>query len=185
MRFGLERSWELKNWCFWTVVLEKTQESPGLQEIKPMHPKGNQSWIFIGRTDAEAETTILCPPHANSWLLEENLMLGKTEGRRKRGYQRMRWMTGWHQPLKGHEFEQVLGDGDGQGSLVCCSPWGCKESDMTEWLNCTGQKIRALPRWKVVTICWPQAHRTQNPWNWKVDDSDSWKITLLPLHNQS
>ena len=90
-----EESWELKNWCFWTVVLEKTLESPlDCKEIQQVHPKGDQSWVFIGRTDAKAETPTLWPPHAKSWLMEKMLMLGKIEGRRRRGWQRMRWLDG-------------------------------------------------------------------------------------------
>ena len=88
-----KESWAPKNCCFWTVVLEKTLESPlGCREIQPVHPKGNQSWIFIGRTDAEAEAPILWPPNMKNWLLEKTLMLGKIEGRRKRGRQRMKWL---------------------------------------------------------------------------------------------
>jgi len=84
-----------KNWCFWTVVLEKTLESPlDSKEIQPVHPKGDQSWVFIGRTDAEAETPMLWPPDLKSWLLEKTLTLGKIEGRRRRGRQRMRWLDG-------------------------------------------------------------------------------------------
>ena len=90
-----KESLALKNWCFWTVVLEKTLESPlDFKEIQPVHPKGDQSWILIGWTDAEAETPILWPPDAKSWLIEKTLMLGKTEGRRRRGWQRMRWLDG-------------------------------------------------------------------------------------------
>ena len=90
-----EESWAPKNWCFWTVVLEKTLESPlDSKQIQPVHPKGNQSWIFIGRTDAEAETPILWPPDAKKWPIEKTLMLGKIEGRRRRGWQRMRWLDG-------------------------------------------------------------------------------------------
>ena len=90
-----KESWAPKNWCFWTVVLEKTLESPlDCKEIQPVHPKGNQSWMFIGRTDAEAETPILGPLDAKNWLLGKTLMLGKIEGRRKRGWQRMRWLDG-------------------------------------------------------------------------------------------
>ena len=96
-----KESWVLKNWCFWTVVLEKTLESPlDCKEIQPVHPKGDQSWIFIGRTDAEAETPILRPPEVKNWLLmwrtdfEKTLMLGKIKGRRKRGWQRIRWLDG-------------------------------------------------------------------------------------------
>ena len=90
-----KESWALKNWCFWTVVLEKTLESPlDCKEIQPINHKGNQSWIFIGRTDVEAETPILRPPDAKSWLICKELMLGKIEGRRRRGRQRMRWLDG-------------------------------------------------------------------------------------------
>ena len=97
-----KESWAPKNWCFWTVVLEKTRESPlDCKEIQPVHPEGDQSWIFIGRAKAEAEDE----------------------------------MVGWHHWLYGHEFEQALRDGAGQGSLVCFSSWGHKESYMTEWLN--------------------------------------------------
>ena len=90
-----KESWVLKNWCFWTVMFEKTLESPlDCKEIQPVHPKGNQSWIFIGRTDAEAEMPILWPPDMKNWLILKTLMLGKIEGRRRRGRQRMRWLDG-------------------------------------------------------------------------------------------
>ena len=90
-----KESWEPKNWCFWTVVLDKTLESPlDCKEIQPVHSIGDQSWVFIGRTDVEAETPILWPPDAKSWPLEKTLMLGKIEGRRRRGRQRMRWLDG-------------------------------------------------------------------------------------------
>ena len=106
-----KESWALKNWRFWTMVLEKTLESPlDYKEIKPVHPKGNQSWIFIGKTDAEAETPILLPPDARNWPIRKILKLGKIEGRRRRGQQGIRW----HQWLDRHEFEQALGVGDGQ-----------------------------------------------------------------------
>ena len=90
-----KESWVQKNWCFWTVVLEKTLESPlDCKEIKPVNPKRTQSWIVIGRTDAEAEAPILWPPDAKNWLMEKTLMLGKIEGGRRRGWQRMRWLDG-------------------------------------------------------------------------------------------
>ena len=90
-----KESWVPKNWCFWTVVLEKTLESPlDCKKIQSVNSKGNQSWIFIGRTDAEAETPILCPPHAKNWLVVKTLMLGKIEDSRRRGWQRMRWLDG-------------------------------------------------------------------------------------------
>ena len=101
-------------------------------EIKPISPKENQSRIFIGRTDAEAEAPILCHLMQRANSLEKTLRLGKTEGRRRRGQD---MDAGWHHQLNGHEFEQAPGDGEGHGSLACCSPWGCKESDMTEQLN--------------------------------------------------
>ena len=131
-----EESWAPKNWCFWTVVLEKTLESPlDCKEIQLVHPKWNQSWIFIWRTDAEAETPILWPPDVKNWLIWKDLLLGKIEGRRRKGWQDE--MVGWHHRLNGHEFGWTLGVGDEQGSLACCSLWGCKELDMTEQLNWT------------------------------------------------
>ena len=117
-----------KNRCFWTVV-EKTLESPlYIKKIKPVHPKENQPWIFTGRIDAELKLQYSGHLMQRANSLEKTLMLGKTEGRR-RGWQRM---VGWHHQLNGREFEQAPGDGDGQGSLVCCSPWGHKELDTTE-----------------------------------------------------
>ena len=90
-----EESWVLKNWCFWTVVLEKTLESPlDCKEIQPIHPKGDQSWVFIGRTDAEAETPVLWPPHVKSWLIGKDLELGGIGDRKRRGQQGMRWLDG-------------------------------------------------------------------------------------------
>ena len=131
-----KESWAQKNWCFWIVVLENTLESPlDCKGIKPVHPKGNQSWIFIWRTDAEAETPILWPPHAKSWLIGKDPDAGKDWKQEKQTTEKE--MIGWHHQLDRHEFEQALGVGDGQGSLECCSPWGGKELDMTEWLNWT------------------------------------------------
>ena len=132
-----KENWGLKNWCFWTVVLEKTLESPlDCKEIQPINPKGNQSWIFIGRTDAEAEAPILWPLHSKNWLIGRDPDAGQDWRQEEKGMIEDE-MVGWHHRLDGHEFEQALGVGDGQGSLVCCSPWGCKESDTTERLNWT------------------------------------------------
>ena len=118
-----KESWAPKNWIFWTVVL-KTLESPlDYKEIKPVNPKGNQSWIFIGRTDAEAETPILWPPDAKSWLIWKDPDAGKDRGQEKKGMTEDE-MVGWYHQLNGHEFEQAPGVGDGQGRLACCSPWG-------------------------------------------------------------
>ena len=131
-----KESWALKNQCFWTVVLEKTLESPlDCKEIQPANGKGNQSWIYIGRADVEAETPILWPPDAKSWLIWrlwcwERLKAGG-EGA-DRGQE-----VGWHHWLDGHEFKQAPGVGDGQGSLVCHSLQGRKEWDGTKWLNWT------------------------------------------------
>ena len=130
-----EESWAPKNWCFWTVVLEKTQESPlDFKEIQSVHPKGDQSWVFIGRTDAEAETPILWPPHAKNWLIGKDPDAGKDWKQEEKGMTED-GMVEWHHRLDGHEFEQNLGVSEEQGSLVCCSPWGLKESDVTEQLN--------------------------------------------------
>ena len=130
-----KESWDPKNWCFWTVVLGKTLESPlDCKEIQPVHPKGDQPWIFIVRTDAKAETLTLWPSDAKNWLIWKDPGAGKDWRQEEKGTTEDE-MVGWHHQLDGHEFEQVPGVGDGQGSLVCCSPWGCKESDMTEWLN--------------------------------------------------
>jgi len=137
LELGYKESWVPKNWRFWTVVLEKTLESPlDCKEIKPVHPKGNQSGIFIGRTDVEAETPILWPPHVKSWLIGKDPDVGNDWREEEKGTTEDE-MVGWHHQLNGHEFEYNLGVGDGQGGLACCSPWGHKVSDMTEWLNWT------------------------------------------------
>ena len=129
-----KESWTPMNWCFWTVVLEKTLERPlDCKEIQLIHPKGNQSWIFIRRTDAEAETPILWP-NAKNWLIGKDPDAGKDWRREEKGITEDKTVE-WHHWVDGHEFEQVPGVGDGQGGLVCCSPWGHKELDTTEWLN--------------------------------------------------
>ena len=125
-------SWALKNWCFWTVVLKKILESPlDCKEMQPVHPKGNQSWIFIGRTDVEAETPILWPPDVKNWLIWKDPDAGKDWRWEKKGMTEDE-MVGWHHRLNGHEFKWTPGVGDGQGGLACCSPWGHKESDTTK-----------------------------------------------------
>ena len=132
-----KESWAPKNWCFWTVVLEKTLESPlDCKEIKPVHPKGNQSWIFIGRTDAKAETPILWPLDKKNWLTRKDADAGKDWRQEEKGTMEDE-MVGWHHRLNGRGFGWTLGVGDGQGSLVCCSPWCHKESDSNEQLNRT------------------------------------------------
>ena len=129
-------NWAPKNWCFWTVMLEKTRVPWTARRSNQSIPKGNQSWIFIGRTDVEAETPILWPPDAKSWLIGKDLDAGKDWGQEEKGTTEDE-MVGWHHRLNGHGFGWTLGVGDGQGGLVCCSPWGCKQSDTTEQLNWT------------------------------------------------
>ena len=121
----------LKNWCFWTVVLEKPLESPlDCKEIKPVHPKADQSWVFIGRTDAEAETLILWPPDVKSWLIGKDPDAGKDWRQEEKGTTEDE-TVGWHHWLNGHGSGWTLRVGDGQGGLVCRGSWGRKESDMT------------------------------------------------------
>ena len=130
-----EEGWALKNRCFWTVVLEKTLESPlDCKEIQPVHPKGNQSWILLGRTDVEAKTLILWPPDAKSWLIGKDPDAGK-HWRQEQKRMTEDEMVGWHHQCNGYGFGWTLGVGDGQGGLACCGSWGYKELDMTEPLN--------------------------------------------------
>ena len=128
-----KEGWAVKKWRYWAVVLERTLESPlDYKEIQPVHPKGNQSWICIGRPDAEA--AILWPPDAKNWLVWKDPDAGKDWGQEEKGTTEDE-MVGWYHRLNGHEFEQTPWVGDGQGSLLCYSPYGLKESDTTEWLN--------------------------------------------------
>ena len=132
-----EESWVLKNGCFWTVVLEKTLESPlDCKDIQPVHPKGDQPWVFIGRIDAEAEALILRPPQAKSWLIGKDSDAGRDWGQEEKGTTETE-MAGWHHWLDGHESEWTPGVGDGQGGLACCDSWGHKQSDTNERLNWT------------------------------------------------
>ena len=131
-KLDYKESWAPKNWCFWIVVLEKTLESPlDCKEIQPVHPKGDKSWVFIGRTDVEAETAILWPPDVKSWLIWKDPGAGRDWGQEEKGTTEDE-MVGWYHRLNGHEFGWPLGVGYGQGGLACCGSWGCKESDMTE-----------------------------------------------------
>ena len=143
--WGLDHkeSWVLKNRCFQIVVLEKTLESPLDSKIKLVNTKGNQPWIFIGRTDAKAEAAILWPPDAKSRLLIKDSDTGKDWRQEEKGMTEDEIVV-WHPQLNGHEFKQTLGDGEGQGSLACCCPWGHRESDMAEWLN-YNSKEQGLP----------------------------------------
>jgi len=148
-----EESWTPKNWCFWTVVLEKTLESPlNCKEIQLVQSKGDQSWLFIGRTDAEAETTILWPPHGKSWLIGKDHDAGRDWGQDEKGTTEDE-MAGWHHWLNADEFEWTPGISDGLGGLqlqMSCNSWGCKELDTTERLNWTEPPYIAI--WKVLLL---------------------------------
>ena len=138
VRVGPLKSWVLKNWCFWPVVLEKTLESPlDCKEIQPVNPKGNQSWRFIGRTDAKAETPIRWPPDVKNWLTEKDPDAGK-DWRQEEKEETEDEIVGWHHWLNWHEFE-------GQGRLACCSPRSCKESDTTsDWRTPTNGRLESF-----------------------------------------
>ena len=124
-----KEGWALKNWSFQTVVLEKTLESPmDCKEIKSANPKGNQPWIFIGRTDVKAEALTLWPLDVKSWLIRKDPDAGNDWGQEEKRATEGE-MDGWHHWLNRHDFEQALGYGDGQGGLACCSSWHCKELD--------------------------------------------------------
>ena len=166
-----EESWAWKNWYFWAVVLEKTLESPlDCKEIPPVHPKGDQFWVFIGRTDAEAETPVLWPPDVKKWLIGKDTDAGRDWGQEEKGETEDE-MAGWHHQLDGHEFDD--GDGDGQGGLACCSSWSGQESDTTEqlnwtvfsevtWRSATDAVLKEQP-WVVIKYLW------ENYWDeWKA-----------------
>ena len=132
-----EESWVSKNWCFWTVLLEKTLESPlDCKEIQPVHSEGDQPWDFFGRNDAKAESPVLWPPQAKSWLIGKDSDAGRDCGQEEKGMTADE-MAGWHHWHNGHGSEWIPGVGDGQGGLACCDSWGLKESDTTEQLNWT------------------------------------------------
>ena len=132
-----EEGWAPKNWCFWTVVLKKTPDSPlDSKEIQPVHSEGDQPWDFFGKNDAKAETPVLWPPHAKSWLIGKDSDAGRDWGQEEKGTTKDE-MAGWHHWLDGRESEWIPGVGDGQGGLACCNSCGCKVSDTTEWLNWT------------------------------------------------
>ena len=137
VRVGLWRKLSAEELMLLTVVLEKTLESPlDCKEIQPVHPKGNQSWVFTGRTDVETETPILWSPDAKNWLIWKGPDAGKDWGQEEKGMTEDE-MAGWHHRLNEHEFGWTPGVGDGQEGLACCNSWGHKESDATEWLNWT------------------------------------------------
>ena len=129
----IKDGWGLKNWCFWIVAVEKTLESPlDCKKIKPVNPKGNQPWIFIAKTDAEAETPIHWPPAVKNQMIGIDPDAGKDLGQEEKGATEDK-MVGWHHWLNGHEFEQTPGDSEGQGSLACCSSWGHSQTWFSNW----------------------------------------------------
>jgi len=137
LELDCEEGWVPENWCFWTVVLEKTLESPlDCKEIHPVHFEGNQPWDFFGRNDAKAATPVLWPPHAKSWLIGKDCDTGRDWGQEEKGMTKNE-MAGWHHWLDGRESGWTPGVGDGQRGLACYDSWGCEESDMTEQLNWT------------------------------------------------
>ena len=147
VRVGLWRKLSIEELMLWTVVLEKTLENPlDCKEIQPVHSKGDQSWDFFGTNDAKAETPVLWPPHAKSWLMGKDSDAGRDWG------QEEKWatedeMAGWHHWVDGQEFKWTLGVGDGQGGLACFDSWGCKESDTTQQLNWTERDKLGQSRW--------------------------------------
>ena len=135
-----KESWVPKNWCFWTMVLEKTLESPlDCKKIQSVNLKGNQSWILIGRTDVKVEAPKLWPPDVKNWLIGKDTDAGKDWRQEEKGMTENE-MVGWYHWLNGHAFEQALGIGEEQGILACCSRWGHKYSDTTEQLNWTDKE---------------------------------------------
>ena len=161
-----------KNGCFWTVMLENTLESPlDCKEIKPVNPKGNQSWIFIGRTDAEAEMPIFWPPDVKNWLIGKDPDAEKDWRQEEKGMTEDE-MVRWHHRLDGHEFEQAPKAGDGQGSLACCSPWATKNhTQLSDWtqLELVSKPVYHVgsPFWLLLFVShyWHQ-RRTCNPGHW-------------------
>ena len=172
-----KQGWTPKNWCFWTVMLEKTLESTlGCKEIKPINPKGNQPWIFIGRTDAEAP--ILWPPDGKSQLIGKD-----PDAEQDWGQMTEDEMVGWHHRLNGHEFKQAPGDSEGQGSLACCSPWGRKESDKTEWLKNKQQRERVTLQWRnLADITLTNDQGQHHQW-WPINLMNQWWIALYQITN--
>ena len=147
-----EVNWVPKNWCFWTMVLEKTLESPlDCKEIQPVHSKGDQSWVFFGRNNAKAEKPIFWPPHVKSWLIGKDSDAGRDWGHEEKETTEDE-MAGWHHQLDGHESEWTPGVGDGQGGLACCNSWSSKESDTIEWLNSTELKSSILVKFPLTQL---------------------------------
>jgi len=177
-----EESWVPKNWCFWTVVLEKTLESPlDCKEIQPVHSEGDQPRDFFGRNDAKAETPVLWPPHTKSWLIGKDSDAGRDWGQEEKETTEDE-MAGWHHWLDGRESGWTPGVGDGQGAMACCNSSGRKESDTTELLNRTRLVIAFLSRSKCLLMSWLQSKHfsflaLRTPWTvWKGKKIWHWKM---------
>ena len=161
MRVDYKESWAPKNGCFWTVVLETLESPLDCKEIKPVHPKRNQSWIFIGRTDAKVP--VLRRPDAKNWLIGNDPDAGQDWRQEDKGITEDE-MVGWCHWLDGHESEQAPGVGEGQESLAYCSPWGCKELDMTEQLNWVDTSYTKVKRgWKACNTCNNRNNKISRP----------------------
>ena len=183
----VKEGWAPKNPCFWTVVLEKTPESPlDCRGIKPVHPKGSQPWIFIGRTAAESEAPVLWPPDAKSWLIGIDPDAGKDWRQEEKGATEDE-MVGWHHWLNGHEFEQTLGDSEGQGSLACCHSWGRKRFSQdwaTEQQNSDYSPLSCVSCSAISTSRFPlsgPAHSYINVWLSKSFQINVWFFLLSHL----
>ena len=172
-----EEGWALKNWCFWTVVLEKTLESPlDCKEIQPVHSEGDQPWDFFGRNDAKAETPVLWAPHEKSWLIGKDFDAERDWGQEEKGTTEDE-IAGWHHRLDGHESEWTPGVGDGQGGLACCDSWGLKESDTTERLNWTELN------WQLFWLVWLFTSLLYAPWGQSSLLFCSWFLSPISRHS--
>ena len=173
-----KESWVPKNWCFLTVVLEKTLERPlDCNEIQPVHSKADQRWVFIGRTDVEAETPVFWPPDVKSWPIGKDPDIGKDWGQEEKGTTGDE-MVGWQHPLNGHRFGWTPGVVDGQGGLAYCRSWGCKESNTTEWLNWTELKLFFTT---LVTLIFPHCllPLSKPQWNKKSVQYTLWQTLWM------
>ena len=188
--YGCE-SWTIKKAerrrCFWTVVLEKTLESPlDCKEIQSVHPK-DQPWVFFGRTDAKAETPILWRPHAKSWLIGKDADAGKDRGQEEKGTTEDE-MVGWHHRHNGHGFGWTLGVGDGQGGLACCSSWGRKESNTNERMNWTEWLMMlntfSYTNWSFAYLLWRNVYSDPLPFCIFLDTRPVlhiWSANIFPF----